>query len=104
MNATNPEVAREEHDAWVRSFCPNDLGDESHRWGWWPYEPEGDIGWVHLCTNHGGKTSLVVARIDVTSGQRHNLISKEPLTIGGSIRCAACNDHGFIRDGKWVPA
>ncbi|MDE2101836.1 MAG: hypothetical protein KGL39_31610 [Patescibacteria group bacterium] len=29
--------------------------------------------------------------------------SYEPLTISPSVLCG-CGDHGFIRDGKWVPA
>ena len=28
----------------------------------------------------------------------------EPLTISPSLSCKACGDHGFIRNGKWVPA
>lgn len=33
-----------------------------------------------------------------------DVISLEPLTLSPSILCRACGDHGFIRDGKWVPA
>ena len=29
--------------------------------------------------------------------------SWEPLTISPSLLCG-CGDHGFIREGKWVPA
>lgn len=29
---------------------------------------------------------------------------EEPITISPSILCRACNDHGFIREGKWVRA
>lgn len=32
------------------------------------------------------------------------LISLSPLTIAPSLLCGACGDHGFIRDGKWIPA
>jgi hypothetical protein len=28
----------------------------------------------------------------------------EPLTVTPSILCGTCGIHGFIRDGKWVPA
>ena len=28
----------------------------------------------------------------------------EPLTLSPSLRCGACGDHGFIRQGKWVKA
>lgn len=30
--------------------------------------------------------------------------SVEPLTLAPSLRCTMCGDHGFVRDGKWVPA
>jgi hypothetical protein len=30
--------------------------------------------------------------------------SVEPLTISPSLLCRACQHHGFIREGKWVPA
>lgn len=33
-----------------------------------------------------------------------DVISLEPLTLFPSILCRACGEHGFIRDGKWVPA
>ncbi len=43
--------------------------------------------------------------IDVTSGQKHRIVSRDPLTIEASIACAQhCGFHGFIRDGHWVAA
>jgi hypothetical protein len=30
--------------------------------------------------------------------------SWEPLTVSPSLLCTACGDHGFIREGRWVPA
>jgi len=30
--------------------------------------------------------------------------SWEPLTISPSVLCLICGDHGFIRNGSWVPA
>lgn len=33
-----------------------------------------------------------------------DLVSEEPLTLSPSLLCLACGHHGFIRDGKWVPA
>jgi hypothetical protein len=32
------------------------------------------------------------------------VISEMPLTLAPSLLCRACGHHGFIRDGKWVPA
>ena len=39
----------------------------------------------------------------------HRLMSGDPtdqehLTIGGSLLCPFCGCHGFIQNGKWVPA
>lgn len=28
----------------------------------------------------------------------------EPLTISPSVLCKLCGHHGFIRDGRWIPA
>lgn len=37
-------------------------------------------------------------------GPTWRLISREPLTLEPSILCRLCGNHGFIREGKWVPA
>lgn len=29
---------------------------------------------------------------------------KNPLTLSPSILCRTCGNHGYIRDGRWVPA
>lgn len=33
-----------------------------------------------------------------------DVIKREPLTLQPSIRCKACGSHGYITEGKWVPA
>lgn len=30
--------------------------------------------------------------------------SWDPLTISPSVLCTLCGNHGFIREGKWIPA
>lgn len=35
---------------------------------------------------------------------RWQVIAWEPLTISPSLLCRLCGDHGFIREGRWVPA
>ena len=30
--------------------------------------------------------------------------SEEPLSLTPSLLCTTCGEHGFVRDGKWVPA
>lgn len=32
------------------------------------------------------------------------LVTLEPLTLSPSLSCRVCGDHGWIRDGHWVPA
>lgn len=32
------------------------------------------------------------------------LVQEDPLTVTPSLLCRACGDHGWIREGKWVPA
>ncbi len=29
---------------------------------------------------------------------------RDPLTLSPSILCRTCGHHGFIREGRWVPA
>jgi hypothetical protein len=35
---------------------------------------------------------------------RWQVNSFDPLTVSPSLLCRACGDHGFIREGKWIPA
>lgn len=41
-----------------------------------------------------------------STGYRNHwtLVSEEPLTIRPSVHFVDCGVHGFITDGKWVPA
>lgn len=34
----------------------------------------------------------------------HGLVSRDPLTVEGSILCVTHGTHGWIRDGRWVAA
>jgi hypothetical protein len=48
-------------------------------------------------------------RWDGSEKAKHQLISGAPgdeehLTIAPSLLCRTCGNHGFIRDGRWVPA
>jgi hypothetical protein len=37
-------------------------------------------------------------------GPRWTVESLDPLTLSPSIRCLACDNHGFIRGGRWQGA
>jgi len=45
----------------------------------------------------------VARRVD-PDGARWTLVSLDPLTVTPSLLCLTCTDHGFITNGKWVPA
>ncbi|TCO57128.1 DUF6527 family protein [Actinocrispum wychmicini] len=38
------------------------------------------------------------------NGPTWQVESWEPLTLSPSLFCRTCGDHGFIREGRWVPA
>jgi hypothetical protein len=35
---------------------------------------------------------------------RWQVLSQDPLTLSPSLLCTICGDHGWIREGVWVPA
>jgi hypothetical protein len=35
---------------------------------------------------------------------RWRVVSAEPLTLEPSLLCSACGHHGWVREGRWVPA
>ena len=89
----------------LKGMAPIDLGDGEHFTGWTSH---GDLWWVHRCDGDSYRGDApwrwAIARIDVTSGTKHELRKRLPIYVGGSILCVACGDHGFINDGKWVKA
>lgn len=74
-------------DNWISrpSTSPN-----GQRFSWWAHRsPVGrnDLGRVVFDEPH------------------HRLVAEDPIHIEPSLLCAGdCGVHGFIRDGKWVPA
>lgn len=52
-------------------------------------------GSLRVCPHHIG-----------TPGKRRlwTIDQLEPLTLSPSLLCTACGDHGFVREGRWVPA
>ncbi|MDT0306137.1 hypothetical protein RM780_04060 [Streptomyces sp. DSM 44917] len=34
----------------------------------------------------------------------HTLVAREPLHLEASLLWTCCGLHGFVRDGKWIPA
>lgn len=48
--------------------------------------------------------SEVSRELDPDPRPRWEVVSWEPLTLNPSILCLSCQLHGWIRDGRWVPA
>lgn len=67
---------------------------------------------IGLADEHPGKTPGSVCYGSValegsswaSDGHTWRLVQREPLTLEPSILCTVCGDHGWIRDGRWVPA
>jgi hypothetical protein len=96
-----------------------DLGHD-HWAEWREHDGVRDLWWVHPCkvrpASEGNEQSaggfvMSLGWIDISSGERHKLVSADPLEIGGSLLCRTrwggrpeeCGDHGHIRGGVWVP-
>lgn len=63
--------------------------------------------WDHGCTLGPGGGSIAFdlpSHAHVPESIRWKLESLEPLTLSPSLLCRWCGKHGFIREGKWVPA
>lgn len=44
------------------------------------------------------------AKFEPGAIQTWEVLSLEPLTLSPSLLCTTCQHHGFIREGRWVPA
>lgn len=51
----------------------------------------------------GGVTFHGEVQDAISPYAKWDVLSWEPLTLSPSILCE-CGDHGFIREGRWVPA
>ena len=71
-----------------------DIGGEHRLW----WRADGDLWWLHPgCGYH---------HVDVTSGTRHTLTLRDPITIQGSLLCLrkGGGPHGFVENGAWRDA
>lgn len=95
---------------WLAATCPIDLGDDNHRAGWREvdyHDGRGtvrDLWWLHTCTLPNGQRRPQLGYLDISTGSRHVLHSEDPLHVEASVLCLQCQDHGWIRGGRWVPA
>lgn len=102
---------------------PQDIGHgvSISYFGWYPdrklnpqYEDLPDVDRYGVLIDHtapDGKGCSGFATFDTESSRRLNpespkwtVESEDPLTISPSVLCRRCGHHGFIREGRWVPA
>ena len=59
------------------------------------------IAWWHICNGSEREDFM-----DVQPAWKDGWVVEQvqPLTLSPSILCRACQFHGHIREGKWVPA
>lgn len=60
------------------------------------------VYYEHTCNGHPESPGF--AAVKPTWSDGWELVSLEPLTLSPSLLCRVCGHHGFIRDGRWVPA
>jgi len=64
--------------------------------------PDGTWRFWHLCKVVDGTGIICAPALRLDGG--HRVVTEDPLTIDPSILCPDCGAHGFVRDGRWVPA
>jgi hypothetical protein len=70
----------------------------------WLDEDGRHVWWKHDCNAPWASTPGFEMRIPINDIVGWTVQSTDPITLSPSLLCSACGEHGFIRDGKWVPA
>jgi hypothetical protein len=52
----------------------------------------------------GAVTFDLVCTVELGDRPRWRVVGRHPLTLEPSLLCHTCGHHGFIREGRWVPA
>lgn len=52
----------------------------------------------------GAITFDLVETVHLEHRARWRVITRDPLTLNPSVMCRTCGHHGWIRNGRWVPA
>lgn len=91
------------HGHWLE-FTAHYGDDSGQRCGAIVYHPikpdDQTCAWRNLC---GGYISFDIPANAGETRAKWQVVQMEPLTLSPSLACH-CGDHGFIREGRWVPA
>jgi hypothetical protein len=77
--------------------------DLGHHHEWTPYTDDDEVGGIFYRHNRPDGSPCNERRWSPISFETWTLVSRDPLHIEPSLLCQLCGDHGFIRDGAWVP-
>lgn len=81
------------HGVTMKSAC---MPDSSEREGYF---------WRHPRPDNGAECDGGWIATNPDNPRPWRVEQEEPaLTLSPSLLCTACGCHGFVRDGKWVPA
>lgn len=102
------------HDHYIRYYCwkPDDLPENRALYGTpLPDAEKAGVIVFHPHKKIPGKECIAGITFDIPEtqrlkdpGARWQVQSWDPLTLSPSLLCLECGDHGFIQNGKWVPA
>lgn len=65
---------------------------------------DGAVRFRHVC---GGTHWPMIIAPALQLGNGHTVVTRHPLTIVASIACdleRGCTEHGWVTNGRWVPA
>lgn len=65
---------------------------------------EGAVLFEHRCDRTAQGRGVIVCAPALQIGNGHTIVQRDPLTIVASVLCPDCQTHGFVTDGRWVPA
>lgn len=95
------------HFAWFVAFAPDrSIPANAERFRDQPDDPRVGLIVTHDCPKHGPQYKTYIGlnpRLN-TASACWTVESWEPLTLSPSLLSTCCGDHGFIRNGRWIPA
>lgn len=61
---------------------------------------------THACAARGGQVvqDFIPINAAVSAREPWVLVSSDPITLQPSVHYTCCGVHGFVTDGRWVPA
>jgi len=82
---------------WVSAHVASNLAGDDYRILTYA---DGTRRFEHRCDRGPRGVIICAPKLD----ERHQVVRLQPLTVVPSILCPDCGTHGFVRDGRWVPA